>query len=256
MDEIESKQPSDTHYIQGIYNYCDRWCERCHFTDRCLNYQQTKAYFPESTNSQEITDDEFMAKITGIFQNSIQMLKQIAKERGIDLDSLETNDKEDDTPPSLLSRISMKYVISANEWFEINRTALEEYTKQWVGNTVLDAGVADNKEKQLCAEALEVIGWHQHQIHAKLMRALEGSTFELKSDSQDYPSDSDGSAKVVLISIDRSIGAYRNVLADQPNLPKTREVVDLLERLRNLIETAFPNASSIIRPGFDDADAH
>lgn len=23
--------------IAGIYNYCDRWCERCPFTARCMN---------------------------------------------------------------------------------------------------------------------------------------------------------------------------------------------------------------------------
>ena len=22
-------------YISGIYNYCDRWCERCRFTSNC-----------------------------------------------------------------------------------------------------------------------------------------------------------------------------------------------------------------------------
>ncbi|MCB0550950.1 MAG: hypothetical protein KDD19_25495 [Phaeodactylibacter sp.] len=26
--------------IPGIYNYCDRWCERCSFTSRCLLYAQ------------------------------------------------------------------------------------------------------------------------------------------------------------------------------------------------------------------------
>ena len=25
--------------IPGIYNYCDRWCERCAYTSRCLQYQ-------------------------------------------------------------------------------------------------------------------------------------------------------------------------------------------------------------------------
>jgi hypothetical protein len=24
--------------ISGIYNYCDRWCERCPLTSRCLVY--------------------------------------------------------------------------------------------------------------------------------------------------------------------------------------------------------------------------
>lgn len=30
----------DSRFIEGIYNYCDRWCERCPFASRCLNYAQ------------------------------------------------------------------------------------------------------------------------------------------------------------------------------------------------------------------------
>ena len=25
--------------IPGIYTYCDRWCERCAFTSRCLQFR-------------------------------------------------------------------------------------------------------------------------------------------------------------------------------------------------------------------------
>jgi hypothetical protein len=33
----------DPRFIEGIYNYCDRWCERCPFTSRCLVYAQEHA---------------------------------------------------------------------------------------------------------------------------------------------------------------------------------------------------------------------
>ena len=25
-------------FVSGIYNYCDRWCERCLYVDECMNY--------------------------------------------------------------------------------------------------------------------------------------------------------------------------------------------------------------------------
>jgi hypothetical protein len=28
----------NSRFISVIYNYCDRWCERCAFTGRCLTY--------------------------------------------------------------------------------------------------------------------------------------------------------------------------------------------------------------------------
>ncbi|KAA3623526.1 MAG: hypothetical protein DWQ02_24375 [Bacteroidetes bacterium] len=29
--------------ISGIYNYCDRWCKRCAFTERWAVFQEEKA---------------------------------------------------------------------------------------------------------------------------------------------------------------------------------------------------------------------
>ena len=50
---MKAKEPvefaGDPRFISGIYNYCDRWCERRHFTSRCLNYEQ----LPESSKSDD-----------------------------------------------------------------------------------------------------------------------------------------------------------------------------------------------------------
>ena len=42
----------DPRFISGIYNYCDRWCERCQFTSRCLLYAQER----ESAGDTEAND--------------------------------------------------------------------------------------------------------------------------------------------------------------------------------------------------------
>lgn len=36
-------QAGDPRFIPGIYNYCDRWCERCPLSNRCLTYAINKA---------------------------------------------------------------------------------------------------------------------------------------------------------------------------------------------------------------------
>ena len=53
--------------ISGIYNYCDRWCERCPLTSRCLVYateQEEEVGSPESHDIRMIfehfTDDEYL----------------------------------------------------------------------------------------------------------------------------------------------------------------------------------------------------
>ena len=67
-----------------------------------------------------------------------------------------------------------------------------------------------------------------------------------------YPSDADGSAKVALIALDRSIAAWarlRGHLAAEGDA-----ILDLLvqlERLRRATERVFPQARAFQRPGFD-----
>ena len=69
----------------------------------------------------------------------------------------------------------------------------------------------------------------------------------------ELPKDSDGSAKVALIGIDRSIAGWRMM---QLSLPDGADsIVPLilqLEMLRTRLETAFPEARDFIRPGFDE----
>ena len=68
----------------------------------------------------------------------------------------------------------------------------------------------------------------------------------------DFPKDSDGSAKVALIGIDRSMAAWRMMQLSLPD--RVESIVPLilqLERLRLRVEKSFPQARDFIRPGFD-----
>ena len=29
-----------SHFIAGIYNYCDSWCQKCPFSERCLVFAE------------------------------------------------------------------------------------------------------------------------------------------------------------------------------------------------------------------------
>jgi hypothetical protein len=100
-----------------------------------------------------------------------------------------------------------------------------------------------------------VIQWYQYQIAVKTIRALSGRKEELEEASEysELPKDSDGSAKVALIGIDRSIAAWRLMQLSLPE--RDGSIVPLilqLERLRNRLEGSFPGARSFIRPGFDE----
>ena len=40
-------------FIPGIYNYCDRWCERCLYTDRCRTFAMEKVFMRKLDKEKE-----------------------------------------------------------------------------------------------------------------------------------------------------------------------------------------------------------
>lgn len=37
--------------VSGIYNYCDGWCEKCNFTNNCLNFKMMEEGVPDLESS-------------------------------------------------------------------------------------------------------------------------------------------------------------------------------------------------------------
>src|ERR671925_73973 len=70
--------------IPGIYNYCDRWCERCPLTSRCLVYatEQDDNVSPES---QDIRNADFWRKLNSIMDETRELIAEWANQAGIDL---------------------------------------------------------------------------------------------------------------------------------------------------------------------------
>ncbi len=45
-------------FVKSIFNYCDRWCERCHLTSRCRVFAQERSEFPD-TAALDLANEEF-----------------------------------------------------------------------------------------------------------------------------------------------------------------------------------------------------
>ena len=106
------------------------------------------------------------------------------------------------------------------------------------------------------SEFVEVIRWYQHFIYVKLCRTIEsraGEELEIDREIKHFPEDSDGSAKIALIALDRSIGAWAGL---RENLEDDADsILDLLAQLaaiRRGTEKLFPEARAFVRPGFDE----
>jgi len=78
MDKEKIKKlAQNTQFISGIYNYCNRWCERCPFTSRCLNFAPGDEQFADP-ESRDITNKLFWQKLAETFQVTLDLLKETA----------------------------------------------------------------------------------------------------------------------------------------------------------------------------------
>src|SRR2546422_1135077 len=116
----------DPRFISGIYNYCDRWCERCNFTSRCLNYEQ----LPESSKSDDpashdLNNAKFWEEMTEILKETRELIELAAAEHGIDLKSIEDNaaieehrERRKSAREKKLTKMAERYIHMAMEWLE------------------------------------------------------------------------------------------------------------------------------------------
>ena len=77
------KLASDERFIAGIYNYCDRWCERCPQTLRRLNFSVSEEEFSDP-ETRDIRNEAFWKKLSGILGDALELLREGAKEWAID----------------------------------------------------------------------------------------------------------------------------------------------------------------------------
>jgi uncharacterized Zn finger protein len=104
---------------------------------------------------------------------------------------------------------------------------------------------------------LSIIYWYQYFIAAKIHRGFHGLLdFDGNPDDEelnDSQSDANGSIKIALIAVERSIMAW-TALMTKENSPQIKPLLDLLETIRQKCKEKFPNALDFIRPGFDEVE--
>jgi hypothetical protein len=254
---MSSRKPK---FIPGIFNYCDRWCELCPFTSRCRSFAMEQS-MNRLIAKKERENAEFwaaMEKTLGeaidpaikeslrLFEDPKKQPDEIEPLDEFENAEMERRDRfvEREHP---LGRRSMEYATLSGGFFK----------KVCPGEPAQDAS---------WRRSWEVILWYQYFIHVKFCRALhglvedeeeEGDSYDEESDEKiEFPSDADGSAKIAIIGIERSISAWSRMREYFP--AHDREIVKmmaLLMHVRALAEKTFPKAREFHRPGFDDVDA-
>jgi hypothetical protein len=254
------KTVNNTNLIPGIFDYCDRWCERCELTNKCANYaliSERNLNFIDYENNNE----KFWENFSEIMHTTLEMVEEFAISEGIDLDKIDyeaIKDREEkihkDARNTKISIMSKEYINLTGKWFDASKDVFIEKEKELISEYKMELPKSNpDNEANILEDAISVIMLCKFQIHVKIMRAVSGVMEDRDlQDEYDFPKDSDGSAKVALIEIDRSISAWEKLLMFFPNEEDSfLKILVLLVKLRKAVEKTFPNARSFKRPGFE-----
>jgi hypothetical protein len=218
--------------IPGIYNYCDRWCERCRLSERCLVYRQEQGTIDMSTmpiNSVVIDalGDEHVVGGTGC-----------AEPRDAELErELEESER--------------RMQAASEDPLVIQAQGYTQLTLEWLGRLPEPPAPSPSGAPARPPTPEEVIAQFYLYIGAKVYRAVLGALE--KDDGAEAKSDANGSAKAALLAIRRSEVAWMNLKPKGPGALRTAiGLVEVLGALREGLEARFPKAYAFVRPGFDE----
>ena len=232
-----------TDRIDFISAYCDSWCERCGYTSRCSAFAVHAAVamcgdfrealelavgapHPVNPSSDRAAQSNVWAGFDNL-QPTEQELREFQRQEDA------RRSRIDETP---IMRSAWLIATASHRWFASRSDAVR--------------AVADD----VLREALDIVSWDSTFVGPKLARALHGRD-DKDNDLDDDPVQNDwnGSAKVALISLERSEAAWQ-VIAQSTGDLTAATLAGQVADLRRAVEQAFPNARSFIRPGFDEPD--
>ena len=264
-------------YITGIYNYCDYWCERCAFTQRCRNFVSSRAERRQSQDPDGDTMPDDDATNADFWNSLAEQLRETtifgqANDAGVDAPDPGVDDGPDDEwlekeeekrkerkkhPLVILSR---DYMMRVHQWLQTADGDLKTVARGLMEDAASGFGTEDVEEKaREIGEMIDVVAWYHTLIPSKLGRAVfrlmgredvEGEYAGILAQSRQ--SDANGSGKVALISVERSIAAWmklRRILPEHEDL--ILSMLSLLDRLRRRIKIDLPDSATFLRPGFD-----
>lgn len=236
--------------IAGIYNYCNRWCERCPLGHRCAvnsrhdgdeewldNLSKKLEDAPGAEDDSEIFPDENPEESFFDKENWAQMMEGEPRLPGPDLN---------------LHRhpLALECQQLSAPWTRL----LDALEQAWQNR--IEAGVwhpTQLSEPAAIAvdNAQEVLLWYQHFFFAKVSRALMGQQ-ETTASVNDWQSDWNGTAKVLLLGVKHCKNAAQALLTHLPELEdQALLLLAALQTWDKNLQKQFPHAGEFIRPGFD-----
>ena len=243
-------------HIPGIYSYCDRWCARCPYSERCLVSSTARVMLePGERQAADPLTAHLRARFD-VARRAIEARPDDGRKPwgdGCDADrsmrAVEERRRERRSHP--LIREARAYAALVDAWFDAEETALRAHADSLADRAGTDPIelLPDSDEMRRILDAVDIVRWDRHLVEAKVARALLSPSADILGDGMQH--EANGSAKVALLALDRSEASWRLLDAWLPLSGSARIVAVQARALREGIESFFPDARRFLRPGFD-----
>jgi len=216
-------------FIPDIDRYCDRWCERCAFTSNCPYYHIERGSGPDiALDRPDVFNAAFWIELE---EQLSELLKEMAEQLPVPSSSAPVPSPHQSAREHPCSKAALHYAGMVDAW--------KDSGKIW---------------PLFPEEAGEIIRHYHCFLYPKLVRAIEVGMAKNSGHSSPYAGErAEGTAKTVLIAIDRSLAAWTMVYREYPEYEDAVLAILLhLDRLRKSVEALFPGSRNFRRPGLDD----
>lgn len=257
-------------HIPGIYNYCDRWCEKCEYTSQCLLFtNESKITTHQLLNNGELPDFKKIFDITDGQYNDDDLMFDDTD----DDDDFEFGSEEDDDPfmndlPDFDDKqyeeernqrddtVKQNVLVKlSDEYFNSAHSLLEKLNERYKLNSVIKDKEDDILILRLY-DGYEVLEWFHMFIFVKIRRALSGKwSYDRESDQEMKEIDAydmNGTAKIALIAIESSIKALNKLFDVAEFKIEVTALLVIAGKLLNEMEREFPDCRNFVRPGLDE----
>lgn len=253
--------------ISGIYNYCDRWCEKCQYTNRCLLFkQEAEREIKYLLKDENVSDDEHFSKVLADEMKDAEKIFNQNPNAEEFFDSFEDDedfepgddddeyddflDEEDDSSTegrkkefNPLIKLSEEMFKELDHYYDVAKKHFPEEVEKY------DASNPFIKN-------LQTLGWYIPQINVKIRMCYWGKKPLEKAKTKDAQAIEEEmlnvTSRIAYLGIENSMIALKEIFSMRKELEaETKLFLSTMKMVRKMFMEEFPNGQTYKRPYFD-----
>lgn len=260
--------------ISGIYNYCDRWCEKCTFTNRCLLFkQEAEREIKHILRDENKNDPDILAKdLKDDLQEAFEHINKFMDEEDEQYEEFEMDDFEDDDEEEGVDGFEKEFFEEEisdeerpstflknadNPLILLSENLFKDFYNYYDRLKLNFPDELEEKNPQSSLQQnLDILGWYTPQLHVKIRMSYWNKHKLSKSKDPEIAEIDEEmlnvSSRIAFIGIENSIKAltYLQQKNIEPQITLT-SLLTTINQIRKLFVEEFPDALTYKRPYFD-----